>query len=572
MSDGRLGETLRAGSVRLGQLAGQVAQIGGDLRRRLAGLGTPPASSGVAVGAAATTAAGRLAGAGELADILAGIAAVLGRLAADLDAGAEARRRAVRLAAEHGFVLGAGGAAVPGVSFGGAGRLPASATAAGRILADGPAAYARAAEAGWAAAVESEEVADARAAAALVALASRAGGLAHRHPARWLERFVGVDAQWALALAGVGLPIDAAAVRAAAGQIVAALGNGSLSGRELSALERTMAGLLPGEQQALLGALDAGTLARLGGQIGVDDAADPLDRHARLRLMGAIAAAAPRAMLPMLERDFPLLLPTLAGLRPATRAGPRARVRSGSGDRGLTYAEPAAPLLAGDINADDIVQGRLSDCFFLAPLMGLAREHPGLVAGDLRRNPNGTVTVTFFRGGRRLPVTVSPELPYDEGTGVFPFAHLAGPGRPAALWPAVYEKAYAQLDGAYSDLDGGSAAQALRDLTGGPVHRWNPAHHSAAQVRAALAHGDVVTASTSGGRLLGVFGTNPGPLVARHEYLVTAVGADGRVTLRNPWGPAGTRHLTWSQVRSHVAVLTVGVVPSTGRAQYPAPG
>jgi hypothetical protein len=598
-------EALRAEAAGFGRWAARVADIGATLRGRLAGLGVPPdavvwrgesapsrstgrvgddrGADGLgrahAAGAAATTArvaaSGRLRACADLADVLAAIGVVVRRLAEDVAACGDDRVAAVSLAAEHGFALGAGGEirVVPGQFLGSSpGVFPARQTPAERLLSEARAGYGRAAASRWVAAEERQRAADRLAAGALRDLAGRADVLARRHPARWVDCFVGEDALAALALAGVRLPVDSAAVDAVAREVRTQVGRGPLSDLSLRTIERALARFLPDEREALVRALDAPTLARLGRQVGCDDAGNPLDRHTRLRVMGAIVAAAPREMLATVARDFPSLNPALVGI--PDPSGPRAGGRGGGrggdhGDaggpgasggpgRGFAYAGRTAPLVADGISGDDVEQGRLSDCFFLAPLMGLARAHPDQIARDLRANPNGTVTVTFVRGGQAVPVTVTPDLPYDPGARSFPFARTALPGRPAETWPALYEKAYAQLNGSYGELEGGIAGQAMADLTGTPVHRWKPGHHSAAQLRAQLAEGGVVTAGTSGGRLLGVFGTSPGPLASRHEYLVTAVDARGVVTLRNPWGPDATKRLTWSQVREHVAVLTVG--------------
>jgi hypothetical protein len=113
---------------------------------------------------------------------------------------------------------------------------------------------------------------------------------------------------------------------------------------------------------------------------------------------------------------------------------------------------------AHEPRANDIAQGWLGDCYFLSALAETARQSPGTITNMLINNHDGTYTVRFFEldaaSGAWRPdyVTVNRELPVLQQSGQFAYADWYQDGRPttytdpkAVLWPALVEKAYAQL-------------------------------------------------------------------------------------------------------------------------------
>jgi Calpain family cysteine protease len=369
--------------------------------------------------------------------------------------------------------------------------------------------------------------ADLRAARALRELSERAERLVGSHPARWLEPLLTPAAEADLAVSGVRLPVDPAAVRAGVAALTAASPSRTERDRaELVRVGAVLTGLTLTEREAVLGALPPGALAALGHRLG-SGGGGMSDRLARLRVASLLAASAPPSVLPALLRADPSLEPSLAGVGPAR------------------YAVDHAPLVADGISGADPRQGHLGDCYLIAALIALARGNPNIARANMRTNPNGTVTVILHPDGTPVPVTVTRDLP------------TVGARGDGDDWAGVYEKAYASLRGGYRATVGGTGQAALQLITGRAADRWNPDHHDAAQVRGLLAGGFAVTVATPGGKTLGLFGKDAGPLVAAHEYVVEAVDDAGMVTLANPWGRAYDMRLPWSVVRAHTVALSL---------------
>lgn len=143
----------------------------------------------------------------------------------------------------------------------------------------------------------------------------------------------------------------------------------------------------------------------------------------------------------------------------------------------LHYEPASGPLFVKGVEADDVAQGKIGDCFFLAALAAVAKVRPAEVRRAVHDNLNGTYTVTFkekARGGvvRDVTVTVDADLPRTRD-GKVAFGRgldRTDDGR-SELWPSIYEKAYATYRrGGYKAIDqGGYADKALFTLTGRPA-------------------------------------------------------------------------------------------------------
>jgi hypothetical protein len=198
----------------------------------------------------------------------------------------------------------------------------------------------------------------------------------------------------------------------------------------------------------------------------------------------------------------------------------RLHVKNPTFRRGGGWRRFKGPVFDGAPKAADVYQGRVGDCWCLAPMEAVAQQSPGTIEKMITTNPNGTYSVTFGDGRR---VTVTPDLPRN------------GARTDGAGWPAILEKAFAERYGGYDKIWGGQPSDALRELTGrrdrAPLYeRWKP---DIRVIGDRFAKGDAFTVGVEEGAH-----DLPRGLVAKHVYAVLDVdAANGTVLLGNPWGP-----------------------------------
>jgi hypothetical protein len=183
----------------------------------------------------------------------------------------------------------------------------------------------------------------------------------------------------------------------------------------------------------------------------------------------------------------------------------------------------------------DINQGDDGDCWFLAGLGSVAMANPQFIVDRIRPNPNGTYTVTFYKDGHPVPITVTDSMPYSSKAGFdYPYAHdNSGNDK----WVMIYEKAFAQFSDGYGKIDGGWGDISLGNITGQPATRSDVDHQSLAEIDRKLHSGYALTGGTNSNSNEMV---DNGQLVSGHEYMIKSVDVNHHtVTLVNPWGPQG---------------------------------
>ena len=148
-----------------------------------------------------------------------------------------------------------------------------------------------------------------------------------------------------------------------------------------------------------------------------------------------------------------------------------------------------APLFQENlIHPDFISQGELGDCYFVASLSRIARQSylisslfdtttPTRILGSVQDSINikcGAVVVYFNCFGRRTPVLIDTLLPlkYDQLRFSSPKDKSQSP------WFCLVEKAYAKLNGSYSNIIGGNLPLAIYNMFGyypslKEVQKWN---------------------------------------------------------------------------------------------------
>lgn len=145
---------------------------------------------------------------------------------------------------------------------------------------------------------------------------------------------------------------------------------------------------------------------------------------------------------------------------------------------GVSEDEPPAAFV-GDIDPDDVAQGNLGNCYFLAAIAAIATqgrddsELEDILIKDLIVEDGadvGLFGVKFYINGHWRTVVIDDRLPCvqnQSGEWTPIFAQRPGDRQQFELWPMVFEKAWAKLHGSYETTAGGWTGDALNYLTGG---------------------------------------------------------------------------------------------------------
>jgi len=206
---------------------------------------------------------------------------------------------------------------------------------------------------------------------------------------------------------------------------------------------------------------------------------------------------------------------------------------------GSTYQDFSShPLFApAGPSPDDIYQGDIGDCYFLATLGAVAKTDPSRIRQSILDLGDGTYLVRYFRGTASVYVRVDGELPTVGGN--LDYAGLGGDG---SIWAAVMEKAYAVFHGptpGYVSIDGGWMDQAFSALGASSVSLYGTSSPAdlLGEIEADLAAGQAVTYATS-------TPADGASLLPSHAYMVDQIDVDSSgdpisLRLRNPWGIDG---------------------------------
>ena len=135
-------------------------------------------------------------------------------------------------------------------------------------------------------------------------------------------------------------------------------------------------------------------------------------------------------------------------------------------------------LFKDGINATDVAQGALGDCWLLAAVAALAEFPDALrkIFIDREVNPRGMYTLRLFNAAKgrfetiqvddRMPVKIDYEnIVLQNSSKKKELLFLKASDN--ELWTALLQKAFAKFFGGYAQLDGGLAVVAWNILTGG---------------------------------------------------------------------------------------------------------
>lgn len=247
--------------------------------------------------------------------------------------------------------------------------------------------------------------------------------------------------------------------------------------------------------------------------------------------------------------------------------------RNDSGTLLGSYNLAGGTLFKGGVQANDVSQGSVGDCYYLAALAGLANDKSHYVTNMFTDNGDGTWSVRFKNtNGITDYVTVDSQLPqtswgsYLYGKDKQHNGSVAGNNE---LWVSLAEKAYAQVnesgrigqDGtnSYGGIAGGSRGKAIKHVSGlgyksekaaDNIFGWWGVNRN--EMISLVNSNRVVTIgsfdSTATNTTTSVFNVNSA--VQKHAYAVRGYdSASQRFDIYNPWGD---RHLsmTWGQVKS----------------------
>ena len=249
--------------------------------------------------------------------------------------------------------------------------------------------------------------------------------------------------------------------------------------------------------------------------------------------------------------------------------------RNGAGELAGTYTTAAGSLTDGAVSADDVDQGSLGSCYFLAGLAATATDKPDAITNMFTDNGDGTWSVRFFTNGKVDYVTVDRQMA-TTSAGTYLYANDGGDNgsqdivaNSNELWVALAEKAYAQVnesgrigqDGnnyygsGNTGIGWGSASAAIGHITGldtlgEPVVSSGVGGVSQAELIAMVNSDQAVSVSgfNSNATDSNLGSTSISTAVQGHVYSIVGYdAATGRFDIRNPWD---TRHLnlTYAQL------------------------
>eukprot|EP01062_Namystynia_karyoxenos_P069836 TRINITY_DN65276_c0_g1_i1.p1 TRINITY_DN65276_c0_g1~~TRINITY_DN65276_c0_g1_i1.p1 ORF type:complete len:915 (+),score=226.77 TRINITY_DN65276_c0_g1_i1:91-2745(+) len=222
------------------------------------------------------------------------------------------------------------------------------------------------------------------------------------------------------------------------------------------------------------------------------------------------------------------------------------------------------------ITADDIDQGSLGDCWFLAAVAACAEFPEQLVvpmfehrAASGRRGSAAQQhlwRVRLAKNGWFQTHLLDSYLPCHPTVNAARPCYASNKEQPSELWVALVEKAYARLHGSYEAIAGGDPAVALSDLTGYPSRAFDWTLSDAELFRIIKAHDDAGhlifvcspgadTSDYAGGSFsdeererarryqeLGLVAGHAYTLIQAEAWTAPSGTVHHLVKIRNPWG------------------------------------
>lgn len=236
---------------------------------------------------------------------------------------------------------------------------------------------------------------------------------------------------------------------------------------------------------------------------------------------------------------------------------------------------------AHEVDVNDIFQGGLGDCYFMAGIAAVARTDPQRIRSMIEENADGTFSVYVWKhnyqweeeqvdeDGFFTPTVKATKVVVD---GQFPATYGTSPSYAKfgdsktvdgkelhELWPMILEKAYAKHKGSYKKIEGGWASTPISFFSGqDAVVDHDPKGLSETQLKKILAEATKKGYPTT----LGVpksGGNSSLNLYGNHYYIFVGLDAEGNALLRNPWGSSHPpRGLTMAELKKYFDGMHVG--------------
>jgi hypothetical protein len=193
------------------------------------------------------------------------------------------------------------------------------------------------------------------------------------------------------------------------------------------------------------------------------------------------------------------------------------------------------------IDPNDILQGSIGDCYFIAAISALAK-YPELVYQLFRtkeKSSSGFYEVVLFIDGEWQIVFIDDYIPcYKNSTS----PQYGRSSKRNDVWAIILEKAWAKINGGYLNIVGGYPSEVLTTLTGFPsqiIYKYMISENqNLKDIKSSISDKNVICACTDHDQSM-----NQKGLVARHAYSVLDVKEriiKGKIIclirLRNPWG------------------------------------
>jgi Calpain family cysteine protease len=223
---------------------------------------------------------------------------------------------------------------------------------------------------------------------------------------------------------------------------------------------------------------------------------------------------------------------------------------------------------AHEFAANDVGQGDLGDCFFMAPMISLAKNRPDDLKKLLKQNEDGSFEVKLALKNEKGDVEwkdIHVEPIFVKGKNEdTKFATLGDGGE---LWPLIMEKAYAQLKGSYRKISGGYDNDAFTALTGRKFEKITVSKSDDAtswmdRFSDCRRKHLLMTVSTHDKfkDLLDNEGYVPPGIQANHSYaFINFDRKKNTVTIENPWSTEGETTLEFEDFKRVIAEATMEV-------------